>query len=186
MQRTHATRDPGHVIIAVAMDAKPAIKDMLEPGLPPAFAAWFSARGWQPRRHQLELLELARAGTSALLIAPTGGKTLAGFLPSLIEIAELKKTQRRKRSSIGLHTLYASPLKALAVDVARNLDAPISQIGLDVSVEVRTGDTPAARRQRQLHALPDILITTPEQVALLLAGKGADRLFADLKRHYRR
>ena len=106
------------------------------------------------------------AGESVLLVAPTGGgKTLAGFLPSLIDLADRPKRARKR----GLHTLYISPLKALAVDVARNLEAPIAEMDLPVTVETRTGDTPAARRQRQRHAPPDILLTTPEQLALLLA-----------------
>src|SRR5579859_5330434 len=91
--------------------------------LPPRFAAWFEARGWAPRAHQLAMVERARAGRHALLIAPTGGgKTLAGFLPSLIELSE----RGRPNAPPALHTLYISPLKALAVDVERNLMAPIA------------------------------------------------------------
>ena len=134
--------------------------------LPPQFQHWFAARGWQPRAHQLALAEHAAQGQSVLLVAPTGGgKTLAGFLPSLIDLAQKPKRARRS----GLHTLYISPLKALAVDVARNLSAPIAEMDLPVTVETRTGDTSAARRQRQRHAPPDILLTTPEQLSLLLA-----------------
>jgi len=144
--------------------------------LPPRFETWFAARGWAPRAHQLELLDKARQGRSALLIAPTGaGKTLAGFLPSLVELAA---DPTRK----GLHTLYVSPLKALAVDVARNLDAPVAGMALPVRVESRTGDTPPNRRQRQRHDPPQILITTPEQVALLIAHPGARELFGSLRR----
>ena len=98
--------------------------------LPDIFARWFAGRGWQPRLHQLELLAKAKAGRSVLLIAPTGGgKTLAGFLPTLVELSErglrprnLKSTGRALARSQGLHTLYISPLKALAVDIARNRD----------------------------------------------------------------
>ena len=90
--------------------------------LPPVFQKWFKSRGWQPRAHQLALLEKARAQQDALLIAPTGaGKTLAGFLPSLIDLAALDSAALKQR---GLHTLYISPLKALAVDIARNLEVP--------------------------------------------------------------
>src|ERR1700743_2368741 len=99
--------------------------------LPPVFAAWFAARGWAPRAHQLQLIEHARAGESVLLVAPTGGgKTLAGFLPSLIDLAQSHDdTPRNKRSRApGLHTLYISPLKALAVDVARNLEMPVAEM----------------------------------------------------------
>jgi len=151
--------------------------------LPAKFAQWFAARGWTPRAHQLALLGHAGRGDSVLLVAPTGGgKTLAGFLPSLIELAGLEDLPRPKRTrSRKLHTLYISPLKALAVDVARNLETPIAEMNLSVTVESRTGDTPLARRQRQRHAPPDILLTTPEQLALLLAHSGAPRLFEGLK-----
>ncbi len=145
--------------------------------LPPVFARWFSGRGWQPRAHQLALLDAAQSRHSALLIAPTGGgKTLAGFLPTLIDVASMPV-----RRPYRLHTLYISPLKALAVDVARNLEIPAREMGLSVRVETRTGDTPHARRLRQRHAPPDILLTTPEQLALMLASKDAPRLFSGLK-----
>ena len=107
--------------------------------LPAHFQAWFTAQGWAPHPYQLALLE---AGSDRLLIAPTGGgKTLAGFLPSLIEIDQ--------RGSHGLHTLYVSPLKALAFDVARNLGRPIQEIGLTIRVEDRTGSPPTAQSARR-------------------------------------
>jgi ATP-dependent Lhr-like helicase len=146
--------------------------------LPDAFRDWFATRGWRPRAHQSRLLELARAGTSALLIAPTGaGKTLAGFLPTLIEARAGGRGKNR-----GLHTLYISPLKALAVDIARNLEAPVAEIGLDLRIETRTGDTSAAKRARQRRDPPDVLLTTPEQLALLLAGPDAAPMFSTLRR----
>ena len=162
--------------------------------LPERFGAWFAGRGWAPRAHQLDLLRLAREGRSALLVAPTGaGKTLAGFLPSLVELAEkparrpaaeaatpVGRTPPPRRS--GLHTLYISPLKALAVDVARNLYAPAEDMGLAIRIETRTGDTPASKRQRQRSDPPDILLTTPEQLALLLASADAPHRFGSLKR----
>ncbi len=117
-----------------------------------------------------------QAGRSALLVAPTGaGKTLAGFLPSLVELAATPPGKR------GLHTLYVSPLKALAVDIARNLEAPIQGMGLPVTVETRTGDTPAHKRARQIQRPPDILLTTPEQLSLLLAHREAESFFAGLR-----
>jgi ATP-dependent Lhr-like helicase len=149
--------------------------------LPEIFTRWFASRGWTPRPHQLELLAKAHAGRSALLIAPTGGgKTLAGFLPSLVELSthfpRLRKEQR------GLHTLYISPLKALAVDVARNLEIPVAEMRLPVRIETRTGDTPTSKRQRQRRHPPDMLLTTPEQLALLLASADAPYLFGTLRR----
>ncbi len=142
-------------------------------GLPEPFAAWFARRGWHPHRHQLEMLAAARAGESALLIAPTGGgKTLAGFLPGLIDLA------RRPRA--GLHTLYVSPLKALTVDIHRNLTRPIEEMGLEVACETRTGDTPQAKRKRQRRRPPQFLMTTPESLALLLSYYDAARVFGGL------
>jgi ATP-dependent helicase Lhr and Lhr-like helicase len=173
--------------------------------LPPAFAAWFASRGWQPRPFQLALIEAARAGEHVLLTAPTGGgKTLAGFLPSLIELADSPPPPRALRVAPppqagaenpiiarlkakaaqrprGVHTLYLSPLKALAVDIARNLEAPVKEMALKVRLETRTGDTSAHKRQRQKVAPPDILLTTPEQLALLLAAREAPSMFADLR-----
>ena len=151
--------------------------------LPPLFQDWFATKGWTVRPHQLAL---AQGRSSVLLVAPTGGgKTLAGFLPSLIDLAGFDHLAAPrpgpKRARKILHTLYISPLKALAVDVARNLETPVADMGLAVRVETRTGDTPAARRQRQRHIPPDILLTTPEQLALLIAHPQAAKLFAGLK-----
>jgi ATP-dependent helicase Lhr and Lhr-like helicase len=149
--------------------------------LPEPFAGWFAARGWRPRPHQLALIEETAKGQSALLIAPTGaGKTLAGFLPSLIAL-----TRRGKKplgsAFRGIHTLYISPLKALAVDIERNLDRPVVEMGLRISIETRTGDTPQGKRTRQRLDPPDILLTTPEQLALLIASTEAGRFFKDLE-----
>ncbi|ABE61140.1 ATP dependent helicase, Lhr family [Nitrobacter hamburgensis X14] len=155
-----------------------------QPALPDDFLRWFAARRWSPRAHQLALLQKARAGRSALLIAPTGaGKTLAGFLPTLVELSCFPSPTGAEGSETrGLHTLYISPLKALAVDIARNLEAPIAEMTLPIKVETRTGDTPMLRRQRQRRYPPDILLTTPEQMALLLASDDAPFLFSSLQR----
>jgi ATP-dependent Lhr-like helicase len=151
--------------------------------LPGRFADWFTRNGWRPRPHQLELLEKSRNGQSCLLIAPTGaGKTLAGFLPSLVELDQRRSAPGLSRQARkGVHTLYISPLKALAVDILRNLEKPVSGIGLDITLETRTGDTPQHKRQRQKLAPPDILLTTPEQLSLLIASRDADRFFGDLR-----
>ncbi|MEO6359184.1 MAG: DEAD/DEAH box helicase, partial [Sphingomicrobium sp.] len=142
--------------------------------LPDPISRWFDARGWQPRRHQLEMLELARAGRSALLVAATGaGKTLAGFLPTICELTE--------EPAEGLHTLYVSPLKALAVDVQRNLLGPIEEMGLPIRVETRTGDTPSDRKARQRARPPHVLLTTPESLSLLLSYADAPMMFGDLR-----
>ncbi|MBO9581775.1 MAG: ligase-associated DNA damage response DEXH box helicase [Sphingobium sp.] len=142
--------------------------------LPPIIGDWLASRGWSLRAHQRGMLEAAGRGEHALLVAPTGaGKTLAGFLPSLADLIERPKE--------GLHSLYISPLKALAVDVQRNLLTPIAEMGLDIRVETRTGDTPSDRKARQRVRPPQMLLTTPESLSLLLSYPDADYLFADLE-----
>ncbi|MDB5602319.1 MAG: hypothetical protein JWN71_4363 [Xanthobacteraceae bacterium] len=197
--------------------------DLDEDLLPERFRRWFASRGWEPRGHQLDLLARAKAGRSVLLIAPTGGgKTLAGFLPTLVELAERNADALRSLPRLrgrggegalagarseaipppdelrsltspasgggeekwrgGLHTLYISPLKALAVDIARNLETPVAEMQLPIRIETRTGDTPASKRQRQKRDPPDILLTTPEQLALILASPDGPYLFKNLRR----
>ncbi|MCV6825282.1 MULTISPECIES: ligase-associated DNA damage response DEXH box helicase [Halocynthiibacter] len=142
--------------------------------LPQHFENWFDARGWQAHPHQLEMLA-KKDEPAQLLIAPTGGgKTLAGFLPTLVELGS--------RPQSGLHTLYISPLKALAADIRRNLEKPVTEIGLDIRIEDRTGDTPATRKKRQRVDPPHILLTTPESLALLLSYEDAPRMFAGVSR----
>jgi ATP-dependent helicase Lhr and Lhr-like helicase len=144
---------------------------MAEP--PEIFSRWFEAQGWHLRAHQQAMLDAAEAGKDTLLIAPTGGgKTLAGFLPSLVALKD--------DAGRGLHTLYVSPLKALATDIARNLLAPIEAMGLNIRVETRTGDTPSDRRARQRANPPDILLTTPESLALLVSLEDSPALFGGL------
>ena len=142
--------------------------------LPPAFAEWFAARGWEMHPHQREMLERA-AEPALLLIAPTGGgKTLAGFLPTLAELLE--------GGHDGLHTLYVSPLKALAADIKRNLRRPVEEMGLPIRIEDRTGDTSATQKRRQRADPPHILLTTPESLALLTSYEDAPWIFAGLQR----
>ncbi|MFN3641431.1 MAG: ligase-associated DNA damage response DEXH box helicase [Gemmobacter sp.] len=142
--------------------------------LPDALASWIAARGWTLHPHQQAMLD--RAGDPAtLLIAPTGGgKTLAGFLPTLAALGP--------KAPPGLHTLYVSPLKALTADIARNLRAPVEGAGLAIRIEDRTGDTGQAQRKRQRVDPPHILLTTPESLALLLSYPDAPGMFAGLQR----
>lgn len=143
-------------------------------GLPEPFRSWLASRGWRLRGHQAALLAQARDGKSALLVAPTGaGKTLAGFLPSLVELAA--------DPAPGLHTLYVSPLKALAIDVHRNVEKPIAEMALPIRAETRTGDTPQAKRVRQRKSPPHILMTTPESLALMLSYPDARAFFGRLR-----
>ena len=149
--------------------------------IPPVLDAWFAAKGWALRSHQRAMLVAAQAGAHALLVAPTGsGKTLSGFLPTLVDLT-LRQAQGERDHDGGLHTLYVSPLKALAVDVQRNLLTPIAEMGLDIRVETRTGDTPADRKKRQRERPPQILLTTPESLSLLLSYPDAAQMFATLQ-----
>lgn len=142
--------------------------------LPQVFDDWFASRGWQIHPHQRDMLERA-SEKALLLIAPTGGgKTLAGFLPSLVELAD--------GTHEGLHTLYISPLKALAADIGRNLRRPVEDMGLPIRIEDRTGDTSATLKKRQRVDPPHILLTTPESLALLTSYEDAHRMFRGLKR----
>ncbi|WP_425092700.1 ligase-associated DNA damage response DEXH box helicase [Tropicimonas sp. S265A] len=142
--------------------------------LPASLSRWFSDQGWQLHPHQIDML--ARKDAPAqVLIAPTGGgKTLAGFLPTLAELGPTPPP--------GLHTLYISPLKALAADIKRNLRRPVEQAGLAIRIEDRTGDTTQTQRKRQRADPPHILLTTPESLALLLSYEDAQRTFAGVQR----
>ncbi|QBY01196.1 ligase-associated DNA damage response DEXH box helicase [Rhodophyticola sp. CCM32] len=142
--------------------------------LPPDITDWFRTRGWSLHSHQQQMLDLSSAPCQ-LLIAPTGGgKTMAGFLPTLAELAD--------GTHQGLHTLYISPLKALAADIKRNLRAPVEDIGLPIRIEDRTGDTTQTQRKRQRADPPHILLTTPESLALLTSYEDAGHMFAGLQR----
>ncbi|WP_309663349.1 ligase-associated DNA damage response DEXH box helicase [Tabrizicola sp.] len=141
---------------------------------PTALSDWFTAKGWTLHPHQIDMLALAD-GPATLLIAPTGGgKTLAGFLPTLVELGP--------NPPPGLHTLYISPLKALTADIRRNLRTPIEGAALQIRVEDRTGDTTYTQRRRQRADPPHILLTTPESLALLLSYEDAPRIFQGLQR----
>ena len=142
--------------------------------LPPSLERWFDAKGWQLHDHQVAMIEHGLAGQSCLLVAPTGtGKTLAGFLPSLIALDQ--------QQNEGLHTIYISPLKALAVDIERNLTAPLAEMNAEIRAETRTGDTPQAKRQRQRERPPHILMTTPESLELMLTWSDAKDFFGQVQ-----
>ncbi len=142
--------------------------------LPQMFTDWFASRGWTIHPHQREMLDRKDA-PALLLIAPTGGgKTLAGFLPTLVELTDGEHT--------GLHTLYVSPLKALAADIKRNLRMPVDEMNLPIRIEDRTGDTSYTQKRRQRADPPHILLTTPESLALLTSYEDAPRIFKGVQR----
>ncbi len=151
------------------------------PDLPPELAGWFASRGWSLRRHQRAMLAEAEAGRHVLLVADTGaGKTLAGFLPTLADFCPSHFGDLPPPD--GLHTLYVSPLKALAHDVRRNLLLPAEELGLPIRIETRSGDTPSDRKARQRARPPHVLLTTPESLSLLLSYPESATLFSGLKR----
>ncbi|KIN60262.1 ATP-dependent helicase, DEAD/DEAH box family protein [Sulfitobacter noctilucae] len=142
--------------------------------LPKTFQDWFAAKGWSIHPHQQKMLDRADV-PALLLIAPTGGgKTLSGFLPTLIDLAD--------GTHEGMHTLYISPLKALAADIQRNLTTPVEEMRLPITIGARTGDTTQTQRKRQRADPPHIFLTTPESLALLVSYEDAPRMFRGLKR----
>jgi len=149
--------------------------------VPPEIEDWFAGKGWRARDHQRGMLAASDAGLHALLVADTGaGKTLAGFLPTLAAFCPSRLDGAPVAD--GLHTLYVSPLKALAHDVQRNLMTPVEEMGLAMRIETRSGDTPSDRKARQRARPPHVLLTTPESLSLLLSYPEAETLFAGLKR----
>ena len=149
--------------------------------VPPELEGWFAGRGWRVRRHQIDMLGASDADRHALLVADTGaGKTLAGFLPTLADFTPSRLDGGEPPE--GLHTLYVSPLKALAHDVQRNLLTPIEELDLPIRVETRSGDTPSDRKKRQRTRPPHVLLTTPESLSLLLSYPDSFELFRGLKR----
>jgi ATP-dependent Lhr-like helicase len=142
--------------------------------IPSFIQGWFKLKGWSMHEYQQKMFTFFANNQSVLLVAPTGGgKTLASFLPALADIG--------KNSSKGLHTLYISPLKALTQDIHRNLLTPIKEMNLNIQIATRTGDTSSYQRQKQLKTPPQILLTTPESLMLLLSYTNADAFFSQLK-----
>ena len=150
----------------------------------PLTASWFAGAFAAPTPVQLQAWDVIRTGQHALVVAPTGaGKTLAAFLAALDRLVTSPVPSDPKRRC---RVLYVSPMKALAVDVQRNLRAPLAgltgaatRLGLpmpDVSVGIRTGDTPADDRRRMARTPPDILITTPESLFLVLTSSAREAL----------
>lgn len=139
-----------------------------------ALRDWFGREIGEPRGFQERAWDHQREGRDGLLHVPTGaGKTYAAYLPALEEAAG-----GRER---GLRVLYVAPLRAMARDLADALQAPVDDLGLDVTVETRTGDTPRSVRRRQRSSLPNVLLTTPESLNLLLTYANARQLFEDVR-----
>ena len=136
---------------------------------------WFTSAFEAPTAAQIQAWPAIASGEHVLISAPTGsGKTLAAFLYAIDQLATQTPPVKARDRRISL--VYVSPLKALSYDVDRNLRTPLRGIGADLKVAVRTGDTPQRERQQMLRDAPDILITTPESLYLMLTGQ-AQRLF---------
>jgi ATP-dependent Lhr-like helicase len=145
--------------------------------VPVKFEKWFAEQNWHIRDYQRDMIDAFSRREDTLLIAPTGGgKTLAGFLPSLIDLA-VKESEAKPR----LHTLYISPLRALTNDIQRNLNRPVAEMNLPIKIGIRTGDTKQYQRAKQRKSPPDILLTTPESLMLLLSYPDAAEYFSELK-----
>jgi ATP-dependent Lhr-like helicase len=160
------------------MTANPDISSgMIPPAIPKKIEHWFAAQDWTIRDYQRDMVGQFGRGQDTLLIAPTGGgKTLAGFLPSLCDLAE-----KDPKAPRALHTLYISPLRALTNDIERNLMRPVGDLDLPIEIGVRTGDTKSYQRKKQQTKPPDILLTTPESLMLLLSYETAPDYFASLQ-----
>ena len=140
------------------------------------FSQWLNKKGWKLFSHQADVLYAALEHKNVLLCSPTGtGKTIAGFLPTLLDLTE------NKINFNGLHTIYISPLKSLTVDIQRNILLPIKGLNLNISVEIRSGDTNSYKKKKQIEKPPNILITTPESFALLMSYPAAAKIFKKLK-----
>lgn len=158
-------------------------------GRPTNFAQqWFSARGWKPFAFQKEVWAAVKRGESGLLHASTGaGKTYAVWFAALNRFARpdtaAADTRPRKRKPVAapLQVLWITPMRALAADTARALEAPLADLAIPWTVGLRTGDTSSSERARQGRRLPSTLITTPESLTLLLTRADASVQFATLK-----
>jgi ATP-dependent Lhr-like helicase len=140
--------------------------------------AWFTRAFDSATSAQAQAWPAIASGEHVLLSAPTGsGKTLAAFLWAIDALARERSQEPLVPQTKGISLVYISPLKALSYDIDRNLRVPLRGIGADLSVAVRTGDTPQRERQQMLKEPPDILITTPESLYLMLTGR-AQELFA--------
>jgi ATP-dependent Lhr-like helicase len=145
--------------------------------VPQSFEDWFDHQGWSIRDYQRAMVAAFQKRQDTLLIAPTGGgKTLGGFLASLVDLHDKPSSQ-----TPALHTLYISPLRALPNDIERNLMRPVNDLNLPITIGVRTGDTKSYQRQKQQKIPPDILLTTPESLMLLLSYENAPQYFKSLK-----
>ncbi|PKG44278.1 ligase-associated DNA damage response DEXH box helicase [Psychroflexus sp. MES1-P1E] len=142
------------------------------------FTNWFACKSWTPFDFQTETWKAYAEGKHGLLNAPTGsGKTYALWVPILTEILKLNQNKTRKSSS--LKAVWITPLRALSVEIKQAAEQLISDLNLDITIGIRTGDTSQSERAKQKRKMPDLLVTTPESLQLLLASKNYPKTFQD-------
>lgn len=142
------------------------------------FTTWFASKSWTPFDFQTETWQAYAEGKHGLLNAPTGsGKTYALWVPILTEILKLNQSKTRKSSS--LKAVWITPLRALSVEIKQAAEQLISDLNLDITIGIRTGDTSQSERAKQKRKMPDLLVTTPESLQLLLASKNYPKTFQD-------
>ncbi|MEO0739924.1 MAG: DEAD/DEAH box helicase, partial [Cyanobacteria bacterium J06649_12] len=135
---------------------------------------WFKRQKWQPLTFQQQTWDAYLTGHSGLIQVPTGsGKTYAAVMGPMADMLA--------NPGKGLQLLYITPLRALSRDIEKSIQKPITEMDWPLQVESRTGDTKASQRARQKKKLPDILITTPESLSVLLSYKGARQRFGNLR-----
>src|SRR5437764_2490893 len=144
----------------------------------PRVAEWFRAAFAAPTPAQEQAWPAIAGGEHVLVSAPTGsGKTLAAFLWALDRLGSAAESDPEAAAAARTRVVYVSPLKALAYDIERNLRAPLRGIGAeDVRVGIRTGDTPQRERAAMARNPPDILVTTPESLYLILTSRARETL----------
>jgi len=141
-------------------------------------AGWLAGKGFQPFQYQEEAWAHITAGESGLVNAPTGsGKTFSVFLGALIQFINEHPSDYREQAKNGLRLVWITPLRALAKDIGRAMEAVIEELGLRWRVGIRNGDTSTAERQKQKRQMPEVLIITPESLHLLLAQKDYPAVF---------
>lgn len=144
-------------------------------------AQWYKKKGWSQFPFQKEVLEAYLEGKSGILNAPTGsGKTYAAWLPVLVDWMQ-RHPDYRTRKSAGLQVIWITPLRALAKDIANALQSACDDFGIPWRVEMRTGDTSAVKKQKQISDTPECLVTTPESIHVLFAQKNYSRLFKQIQ-----
>lgn len=141
--------------------------------------SWFSSKGWKTFPFQEEVWDLYSQGYSGLIHSATGtGKTYSAFLGSVIEYLNEDHSKKKKSS---LKVLWITPMRALANDIVKSLRMPINDLGIDWTIESRTGDTTTSQRAKQIKTMPDVLVTTPESLTLLISQKDSKKMFSDLR-----